>query len=265
MDLMIRFDAYHSRFFGSPDSLRIFTDGTIVYQSTAAEGPLRQNRAGTFQYQLNSEERSEAQALLQLLLSTSAKIPKQRGSSQFEVTAFQDGKTKTYPLFSDDALPEGLILAQERFSQWQSKAESAPLSVVSLIGRLDRGTAHDNLVFTFANTGRSPVTFLVDGSSFRLIRSKTGSEETLWSVSERPRVGLMSGKGALLDGLTIPATIEPDEHASLVFHIPMGTLPRGQAGGVNTAGTIILTMPEEPSAVFPETPFALTSQVNQGS
>lgn len=263
------------------ESLNVYSDGSVWYWSLKPARIEKHNRVGTFNFQLPDHEFEDLRELADELAGTQAESgsPAQ-GSIAFSVIAYKEGKPQTHLLSAstDDAedarfATKGLEHAYKVGEDLARRAEDAPLAVVRLDWKpgeagVKVGQAA-NVIFVFENVGIKPAMLKVGYDDYALYEVQAnGASQQIWRGEDLMGTGIQSEGpntgGPPMDGIYVPATIEPGTKSSAFFREALlYQEPTGVEIGGAVIGKIGIYYPQGGTAQTsdnPEWPFSLETR-----
>jgi hypothetical protein len=205
--------------------LHVYPDGEVWYWATMPGGERVDHGAGSYSYTLDPDDLTAATSLAETLVRTPApSVPALAVWGVIESSVLARSgyaeRTHAYGHVAADDLAPAVRDANAFATATIARAEESPLSVIRLAIEIKppmidgkRGT----LLFRFRNAGTEPVSLTVAPDSLRADKRVSDEWVTLWQLGGEPLLGLVSPTGAFLDGLLVPATLEPGQAASLTF------------------------------------------------
>ena len=244
------------------EQLRVYENGRSYLHIQAAADPQRRNQAGTYVVQLDGTLLQEVQNMVEGLLALSPQSGDAFPGGVKSTITVSDGKRSQSHLlparFVASASP-ALMRAATVASDVMVAAFANPLAAVRLSAKAKPASGQSaSLLLTCASIGTEPVIFLFRPESFVVRAESTEIAVPIWQ-SSGATTGLIDGQGNLVDGVYVPATMIPGSTATAVYTQVIPTIqPDVQ---VQLEGWIELQGPERETAVMPQEPFWLRSEV----
>ncbi|HKD97764.1 MAG TPA: hypothetical protein VKB69_09195 [Micromonosporaceae bacterium] len=204
-------------------TLHVFPDGQVWYWAALPGAERPAGTAGTFRFDLDDTTLETCRVLADRLATTpDLGLSPVWGVIEMSVTARvgEREQTHAYGFATTDELPQAVRDAGDLAPALMSRAETAPLSVVSLTVDVVPSPPDGSrfaLRFVLTGGGDRPVTFTVRPDSLRVERLVDGGWRELWAYGGQPVLGIVGPHGNLVDGVIVPVTLGPAESATLTF------------------------------------------------